>query len=349
MMTLLWAGFLLGAVFGAFARLGRFCLLRGLRQAMGKDGEQRDGAPALQAFALALAVALLASQGLAFLGQVDLNAAQVARSNFSWIGTLTGGLLFGVGMALARSCGARSLVLLAGGNLRSFVTLLCLALAAQASLTGVLAPVRLWLQGFGAVALTHPTLPAQLQGSGLSAAVAIALAAGVPALGLLIYAFKQPALRSSFAQLISAVVIGLLIAVGWWTTTYFNAESFEPVALTSLSFVGPLAEGLLYLQTAVGRTLGIGPAIVAGTLAGAFLMAVLTRSVRFEVFDSPSRMVASAIGGLMMGFGGVLAVGCSIGQGLTGLSTLAFASIPSITGIVVGALIILALQARTNN
>ena len=78
-------------------------------------------------------------------------------------------------------------------------------------------------------------------------------------------------------------------------------------------------------------------------------MAVLTRSVRFEVFDSPSRMVASAIGGLMMGFGGVLAVGCSIGQGLTGLSTLAFASIPSITGIVVGALIILALQARTND
>ena len=140
-MTLIWAGFLLGCAFGVAARLSRFCLLRGLRQQLQRASPDNDGAPALQAFALALAVALIASQALAFGGQIDLNTAQVVRANFSVTGTLLGGLLFGAGMVLARSCGARALVLLAGGNLRALVTLLCLGLAAQATLTGVLVPV----------------------------------------------------------------------------------------------------------------------------------------------------------------------------------------------------------------
>ncbi len=348
-MTLLWAGFLLGCVFGAAARLGRFCLLRGLRQSLGLDRDQRSGAPALQAFALALAVALLASQLLAFNKQIDLTTAQVVRSSFSWIAVLVGGLLFGCGMTLARSCGARSLVLLAGGNLRSLVTLLCLGLAAQATLTGALAPVRQWLMGFGGLSLEHSTLPARLQGSGLSASTALLVGTCLPALALLICALRKPELRKSASQWISAIVIGALVATCWWVTSYFNFESFEPVPITSLSFVGPIAEGLLYLQTAMGRDFAFGPAMVAGTLTGAFVMAQITRTARWEGFDSPARLGASAIGGLLMGFGGVLAVGCSIGQGLSGLSTLAFASLPAVIGIVGGSLATLKLQTRTSD
>ncbi len=327
-MNLLWAGFLLGCAFGVAARLGRFCLLRGLREA-----------PALRAFALALAVALLGSQALAWAGLADLGTAQVVRARFSLPGVLIGGLLFGAGMALARNCGARALVLLAGGNLRALVALLCLGLAAQATLTGVLAPVRQWLQGWGAVQLEYATLPQWLAAQGLPPGAATLGAAGLPALALLAYALRQ--VRGNGVALLCAAVIGALVAAGWWITAQVGVDPFEPVPLTSLSFIGPVAEGLLYLQLAVGREASLGPAIVAGTLAGACAAALLTRTARWEGFDSPARLAASAGGGLLMGLGGVLAVGCSIGQGLSGLSTLAFASLPACAGIVAGALLAL--------
>ncbi|WP_051303196.1 YeeE/YedE thiosulfate transporter family protein [Comamonas composti] len=346
-MSLLWAGFLLGGIFGVAARLGRFCLLRGLRQWAGRAHEQEaGGAPALQAFALALAVALLASQALAFFGLFDLGQAQIVRARFSWPAALLGGLLFGAGMALARSCGARSLVLLAGGNLRAFVTLLCLGLAAQATLTGVLAPLRLWLQGFGQITLAQATLDQKLQAGGLTPGLSLLLTAALPAFALLIYALRHPALRRSPVQWLSAMLIGALVAAGWWTTAHVGVDPFEPVALTSLSFIGPVAEGLLYLQLAVGREASLGPAMAAGTLAGALLAALATRSLRWEGFDSPQRLASSILGGLLMGLGGVLAVGCSIGQGLSGLSTLAIASLPACLGIVLGALAVIRLQAH---
>ena len=137
-MTLLWTCLGWGAAFGAAARWGSFCLLRGLRQATGHDAAVRPGqAPALQAFALALAVAVLGTQGLHSLGLIDVQQALVARPQFSVLGMLAGGVLFGVGMTWANSCGARALVLAAGGNLRSWVTLAFLALSAQAAMTGV--------------------------------------------------------------------------------------------------------------------------------------------------------------------------------------------------------------------
>ncbi|QIL81191.1 YeeE/YedE family protein [Diaphorobacter sp. HDW4A] len=346
--TLLWAGFALGCAFGAAARLSRFCLLRGLREWLTPTAPQarRHGAPALQAFALALAIALLATQWLAQAGQIDLGTAQTVRGNISVVGMLIGGLLFGIGMTLARACGARALVLLAGGNLRALITLLCMAMAAQATLTGVLFPVRQWLQGFGLVTLPHATLPALLQqGAGLPSMAALIVAVGLPVAALLAYALWQPALRRSAAQLVGAIVIGALVAAGWWITGHVGIDPFEPVPLTSLSFVGPVAEALLYLQLAVGRTLNIGPAIVVGTLCGAAAMALVTRTARWEGFDSPARFAASAIGGLLMGLGGVLAVGCTIGQGLSGLSTLAIASLPAVFGIAAGAVLTIQIQS----
>ena len=345
-MTLLWAGFLLGCAFGVAARLGRFCLLRGLRQALGQDNEVAPGqAPALQAFALALAVALLGSQALDLAGVIDLGQAQVARSQFSFLGVLLGGLLFGLGMVMARSCGARALVLLAGGNLRALITAVFLGLGAQISMTGALAPVRQWLQSLAPATLAHSSLPQYAQDSGLSASTSFALLAVLPALLLLAYALYCPALRRSAAQWISALLIGALVAVGWWISATIEVDAFDPVKLTSLSFVGPIAESLLYLQLAVGRNLSLGPAMVAGVLVGAGAAALLTRSAQWEGFDSPARLAASAGGGLLMGFGGVLAAGCSIGQGLTGLSTLAVASFPAILGIVIGAWLALRLKA----
>lgn len=338
---LLWSVFLLGMAFGVAARLGRFCLLRGLRQQMGRDTEVAAGqAPALQAFALALAVALLASQSLSALGLLDLRQTAIARPRFSMAGVLVGGLLFGVGMVLARACGARSLVLLAGGNLRSLVTVVFLALGAQMAMTGVLTPARLWLQSLAPVALMHSTLPSYVESvNGLLLAV-------IPALLLVAYALRHPALRQNLLQLISALIIGLLVAAGWWITAHIGVDDFEPARLTTLSFIGPIAESLLYLQLSVGRELNIGMALTAGVLVGAFATAMLSRTARWEGFDTPERLAASAGGGLLMGFGGVLAAGCSIGQGLSGLSTLSLASFPAVAGILTGALSALALLRK---
>lgn len=335
---LLWSVFLLGMAFGVAARLGRFCLLRGLRQQMGRDTEVAMGqAPALQAFALALAVALLASQGLQSLGMLDLGQAAIARPGFSMAGVLIGGLLFGIGMVLARACGARSLVLLAGGNLRSLVTLVFLALGAQLAMTGVLTPLRLWLQTLTPLTLAHATLPAYLPSLNTWL-----LTLGL-ALLLLAYALLRPGLRQSRLQWGSALLIGLLVAAGWWITAHIGVDEFEPAKLTSLSFIGPIAEALLYLQLSVGREPGIGLALTAGVLAGAFLAALGSRTARWEGFDSTSRLAASAGGGLLMGIGGVLAAGCSIGQGLSGLSTLSLASFAAVAGILLGALVSLRL------
>lgn len=338
---LLWSVFLLGMAFGVAARLGRFCLLRGLRQQMGMDAGVAPGqTPALQAFALALAVALLASQGLQALGMLDLGQAAIARPSFSIAGVLIGGLLFGVGMVLARACGARSLVLLAGGNLRSLVTLVFLALGAQLAMTGVLTPVRLWLQTLAPITLEHATLPAYLP------SVSTLLLALLPAVALLIFALLRPALRQSPVQLISAMVIGLLVAGGWWLTAHIGVDEFEPAKLTSLSFIGPIAESLLYLQLSVGREPSIGLALTAGVLTGACGAALLSHTARWEGFDSTARLAASSGGGLLMGFGGVLAAGCSIGQGLSGLSTLSLASFVAIAGILLGTTASLALQKK---
>ena len=149
-----------------------------------------------------------------------------------------------------------------------------------------------------------------------------------------------PFVESEFAL---TVTVGLLVAAGWWLTAHIGVDEFEPARLTSLSFIGPIAETLLYLQLSVGREPGIGLALTAGVLAGAFLAALGSRTARWEGFDSTSRLAASAGGGLLMGVGGVLAAGCSIGQGLSGLSTLSLASFAAVAGILLGALLSLRL------
>ncbi|MDD3353068.1 YeeE/YedE thiosulfate transporter family protein [Zoogloea sp.] len=341
MSALLGAGLLLGSAFGATARAGEFCLLRGLRQA--RAGQ--EGAPALRAWALALATALAATQGLALLEQIDPSQAQVVRRDFSPLALTLGGLLFGLGMVLSRCCGARALVLLGGGNLRALITLLSLALTAQAALTGALAPLRQALQSVGALQLEHGTLPAWLLASGLPSGPALATATLLPLLLLLAYALGGGhLLRQAPRQALGALVIGLLAGAGWWITAHVEVDPFEPAPLTSLSYIGPLAESLLFLQLAVGRDASLGPAVVLGTLAGAGVVALASGRFRLEGFDTPRRLLASLAGGALMGLGGVLAVGCSIGQGLSGLSTLAFSSLPACAGMLLG--IHLGLQAQ---
>lgn len=333
-MTLVLAGLVLGLVFGAASRLSRFCLLRGLRGLT----EGGDLAP-LRAFALAMAAALAGAQTLQALGMADLGTALQMRQSFSWPGVALGGAIFGLGMVLANSCGARALVLLAGGNLRSLLVLLCLGVAAQAALGGVLAPARMQLQSLAQISPAAADLPGLLAGWG------VPLIAAPIVLTLLLLALAAPLLRARPFDALLALVIGLTIAGGWWASAHY-ADPFDERPLVSLSYIGPVGDSLLYLMLATGRAADFGVALVGGTLLGAGAAALLTRDLRLEGFSTPGQTLSAGLGGAFMGFGGVLALGCSIGQGLSGFSTLALASLTACAGILAGALIGLLIKGR---
>jgi len=319
----LWAGLAIGLAFGVCGQISGFCLHRGLTEIWsGKHGYKLHG------FAIALAVALAGTQLLAGAGVIDLTKSLYYMPSYSWLLVPLGGLMFGYGMSLANGCGARALVLLGQGNLRSLVVLLCLGIAAYMTLTGLLAPLRLWVA-------EHTTFSPQ----------SVAIPAGLPhhiitwvAVALLFWFALRP--RESGhrrADLLSGVVMGLLIAAGWVATGWLGADDFDPIPVTSLTFVAPIGDTIQYAMIATGMSLRFGIAVVFGVVAGSFFTALLSRTCRLEGFDTARQMPRYVLGGLLMGSGGALAFGCSIGQGLTGLSTLAYSSMIAAAAIVVGA------------
>lgn len=327
------AALALGFFYGVTGQLSGFCLLSGLR----RWWQARDAGMAA-AFALAAAVAIIGTAMLSITGLVDPGASIYRSKSLSLPVILVGGLLFGYGMALANGCGARALVLLGRGNLRSFVVLTALVLGAQMTLKGVLAPWRqaaqqAWPTPVGGTSVAH-----WLGGFGLSPEMATAVAAiGIAVLLVAVTLFRVP-LAPNRVPLIGGFVIGLLIVAGWFISGVIGKDDFEPAPIASLSFVAPVADAVLGLMLSTGGVArGIGIPVVAAVPIGAFVAAALTGGLQWEVFATPTRMLRAIAGGLLMGVGGVMALGCSIGQGLSGVSTLALASFVAIAAIIAGA------------
>lgn len=321
----LWAGLIIGLLFGACGQATGFCLQRGLAQRWSGDNGCK-----LQAFSLALAVALLGTQGLALAGLVDLSKSLYLMPSYSWLLLPVGGVLFGYGMGLANGCGARALVLLGSGNLRSLVVLLCLGIAAYMTLTGVLGPLRMALATPTTISPEWLTVPAGWPRMALTVAATAALLA---------YALRKPAAAPAqrAADLAGGLVIGLLIVAGWFVTGWLGNDDFEPLPVISLTFVAPVGDVIQYAMLATGMSLRFGIAVVAGVVLGALLFSVLRGRFNLQGFETPRQMLRYIAGGALMGAGGALALGCSIGQGLTGLSTLSFSSMISAAAIVLGA------------
>ncbi len=308
---------LLGLVFGGLAQWSRFCLLRAL-----VNSYQGKGLAGLRLYLLALAVAVAATQLLVISPSIDLGASLYVQADAPLPLLLFGGVLFGYGMTLANACGARSLVLLGSGNLRSLVTLLALALGAGMVSSGVLAPLRMGLEEASRVSLPWLQLPSWL--------------GGLMALALLFWTLSSAQLRSSPQFWAAGMGIGLCIPAGWWITGFLGADDFEPVRLASLTFVAPVAEAQQYLHLATGTRLSFGIILVAAVIAGAALRALASGEFSWQFFETPSQLRGSLLGGWMMGVGGVLALGCTLGQGLTGISTLALPSFVAFIGILLG-------------
>jgi uncharacterized membrane protein YedE/YeeE len=331
-------GFCLAMVFGAVASKTNFCTMGAVSDWVNMGNKSR-----LRAWFMAIGIAIIVTQGMQYFGVIDLSEVMYLNQSFGWMGHLVGGTLFGIGMTLGSGCGQRTLVRVGGGNLKSLVVLLVLGLSAYATMRGLLALVRVKIFEPTNISLADAGISDQGVGSIASSMLGIADAAVVSralalvlGLGLVAYALASPAFRRSVDDMMAGLVIGLLIPAGWYVTGVVGFDDFEPVRIESFTFVAPSGESLQYLMTFTGSTISFGVAAVAGVIAGAFLYTVLTGKFRVEAFTDRGDMIAHLWGGVLMGFGGVLALGCTIGQGVTGMSTLALGSAISLLSIIFG-------------
>jgi len=330
--AVLLCAFAIGAAFGAIGLLSGFCLTSGLRNWTLKD----DGM-LLRSFALAAGVAVIGTQLLAACGLVDLSKSIYLQPSFSAPLILFGGLIFGYGMVLANACASRALVLLGRGNLRSLTVVITIAIVAPMTLKGLIAPARLAFLNATATTPRAISLPALLTASGLGETSAHVVAALLFGGTLLLFAFSDASFRRAYGQIAAGIAIGALIVAGWFVTGHIGNDDFNPVTVTSLSFIAPIADSVQYIMLSTGSTLSFGVALVAGVLLGSFATAIMTGRFALEGYASPRHMLRSISGAALMGAGGAMAYGCTVGQGLTGLSTLGLPSLIGVAGILVGA------------
>src|SRR4051794_23234409 len=325
------AGLMIGLVYGAVGLLSGFCMMSSLR-GWWAEGDGR----LVRTYALAMGVAVAATQLLAAGGFVDIGKSIYLQPSFSVPLMFVGGLLFGYGMVMSNGCGSRALVLLGRGNLRSFVVVLVLGIVAMMTLKGLVAPARIALVQASQTTAKVNSVPLLLSGLGLSEVAARMMAASIISAVLILFAFASAPFRQSPGQVVAGLVVGLLVAAGWYASGYLGADDFNPTPVVSLTFIAPIADSLQYVMLSTGSTLNFGIATVGGVFAGSLITALATGRFHLEGYQSPRHMLRSAGGAALMGAGGVMAFGCSVGQGLTGLSTLALASFVAVAGIMVG-------------
>jgi uncharacterized membrane protein YedE/YeeE len=341
-----WLAFGLGAVFGAVAQRTHFCTMGAIADIVNMGDWDR-----MRQWLLAIAVAIIGTNLLAYAGVIDLSKALYTTPRFTWLSNIVGGVLFGFGMVLASGCGSKTLVRIGGGNLKSLFVFMVLGLSAFMTLKGVLAIPRVaLLEPVSATLSTTqdlPSLTAAMFGS--KPALQLVLG-GTFALLLLLFVFASRSFRS-FDNLLAGFAIGAVIVAAWYVSGRIGHVAEDPNTLEeifiatnsgkmeSFSFVAPYAYtlDLLMMWTDKSKAVSFGIAAALGVVAGSLCHALATRSFRWEGFGNVEDTANHLVGAALMGFGGVTALGCTIGQGLSGLSTLAIGSILTFLAIVGGA------------
>jgi uncharacterized protein len=309
------AAFGVGVAFGAVGRWSGFCLRGAVEDVLTKPN-----APRARSFLLAIVVGLVVVQALVFAGKLDLSKAVVLPTSLFWGGALLGGLMFGVGMVLTGGCGTRMLVLAGGGNLRSVVVFVVFGFVAYATIRGILAPTRAAMMAASSVNLAKQTLPLAVGAVVLVAALAFIFWRRVPA-----------------KHLVGGALIGLLVPLGYLVTGVLGGDEFEQATVESINVTRGGGDSLIYLLTWTGSKINFGIAFVGGVLVGATVMALAQRDFKLVGFEQPADMLRYAAGGALMGAGGVLALGCTVGNGLTGIASLAPTSFIALPAMVLAA------------
>lgn len=344
-------GLALGAIFGAIAGKTNFCTMGALSDVVNMGHWGR-----LRMWLLAIAVAVIGTQVLALGGSVDLAKSIYLRPQLPLLSLVVGGLLFGVGMTIAGGCANRNLVRLGAGSVRSLVVLVFMAIAAYMTLKGLfgqwrvswLDPVSVDLSGRG---LKDSSLGTLLSAwGGLEVGRATQLATAVLVVPLLAFVFKDGRFRRNAWQVLGGIALGAVAVAGWYLTGHIgfaeNPETLEMSyfatnsrTLESVSFVAPTAYSLELLMLWTDKSLhaSFGIACAGGVVLGSMAVALLTGHFRWEGFASMQDLRNQLIGAGLMGFGGVTAMGCTVGQGITGVSTLALGSMVALLAIMAGA------------
>jgi hypothetical protein len=339
--------FALAFVFGAVGNRTQFCTMGAV-----SDWVAMGDLTRMRMWLLAIAVALLGASALHLAGLVDLSKSIYPSPNFTWLSHLVGGFLFGVGMTLGSGCGSKTLIRVGAGNLKSLVVYVFLGIAAYMTLRGILGAFRVGVLEKAAIALPAgqdlPSLLSLL--TGVSAGVWMALLALAIAGALVVFVYAGRQFRSSFDYTLGGVVTGLVVVGGWYVSGHVGHVAEDPNTLQeafvatstgrmeAFSFVAPLAFTLEYLMlwTDKSRVITFGIASAAGVIAGSLAYALATRTFRWEGFRDAEDTALHMVGGILMGFGGITALGCTIGQGISGLSTLALGSIITFAAIIAG-------------
>ena len=330
-------GFVVGLALGAVIHRTNFCAMGAVSDIISFGDWKR-----MRAWALAAAVAILGTQALYLAGPLELTKAIYLQPGISFTGLIIGGLVFGFGMVLGGGCPGRNLMRVGNGDLKALVVLFFVGWAGYMTMRGILAPLRIWLQNLGAYNFSSLGVDDQglatvlggltgVQGAWLGPVVTLMVAAA-----LLVFVFKDRNFLHNPRNLWAGLLLGALIVAAWAATGILGADEFEPVRVTGITFIAPTGDAFQYLMTYTGSTINFGIATVGGVIAGSFISSQLSRSFHLSSFVDTPDTVRNMIGGALMGFGGILALGCTFGQGMTGVSTLALGSFIATAAIIIG-------------
>ncbi len=350
----LWAGFGLGLLFGAIAQRTHFCTMGAVADIVNIGDWSR-----MRMWALAIATAMLGFNGMVALGWIRADASIYAAPTLLWLSQIVGGLMFGFGMVLASGCGSKTLVRIGGGNLKSVLVFCVLGISAFMTMKGLTAVLRVSTVDSVAITLPAgqdlPSLAASLLGGSVSrhAAWLGAVFGG----GLLLWTLVRREGRSADV-LLGGLGIGALVIGGWWVSGQMGHLAEHPLTLQeafvatnsqrmeSLSFVAPYAYLIDWMMffSDKSKALSLGIVITLGVIVGSAIVAVASGSFRWEGFRGVEDTASHLVGAALMGMGGITALGCTVGQGLSGVSTLSIGSFIALGAIIGGAVLALRWQ-----
>jgi uncharacterized membrane protein YedE/YeeE len=341
-------GLLIGFAFGAVVYRTNYCAMGSLSD-IHNFGDYRR----FRAWLLAAATALVGATVLDAAGVVDLARSMYLAPSFNWAGHIVGGLIFGIGMVLAGGCPSRNLARAGGGDLRALLTLVVLGLVAFMSIAGVLAPARVVIERATSVALAGA--PTQSLGDLLSAHTGVArgwakaVVAALIAAAALAYCFADAKFRASPLHILSGIAVGFAVIAGWALTGLaYDDMAPRPTPPISLTYIRPVGDTLQWLALYTATPMpGFGVTSVFGALAGAFVAALAMGRFRLATFADTDDTLRNLLGAALMGVGGVMALGCTVGQSVTGVSTLALGSFVTFAAIVAGGFLGLRLLERS--
>jgi len=327
------AGILIGGILGAAARWNHFCTLSALERYWYAGDDN-----GLRMWVLAIAVAMASTQALIAFDIISLASVFYLQPRLSLLGTIGGGIAFGLGMALVGTCGFGALVRLGGGSIRSLIIIVAIGLSALVAQRGVIGRLRgavvephaLDLSVFGSASIMD--IVATITGLPIQA-----LVAAIITLALLYWVLKESAFRHNRHAIIGSTIVGLCVTAGWVVTALHQNVSFEVVQLESASFVLPPGEVIFSLIAVTGEVPDYGIGLVLGVILGACVVAFFRGDMRWEACDDARELNRHLLGAFLMGTGGVFAGGCTIGQGVSASSTLAISAPIVFCSILIGA------------